>query len=92
VGLRTRILRPEKAAGVRQPPCLEDYLAALNALRDGAAQVRVGAEVITRADWLAGVAEGRRRIAAHLRERTGSADRTPEVEARAWLLEGGASR
>jgi hypothetical protein len=77
---------------VEQPPCLEDYLAALNALRDGAAEVQVGAEVITRADWLASLAEGRRRVAAHLLERTGSADLPLEVEARARLLEGGVGR
>jgi hypothetical protein len=42
VGMRTRITLLEKAAGVGQPPCLEDYLAALNALKDGATQVRGG--------------------------------------------------
>jgi hypothetical protein len=89
VKLRTRITRLEKAAGVGQLPCLEDYLKALDALKAGAPEARVGTQVITRADWLADVAESRRRVTAHRLERTGSADLPPAVEARIRLLEGG---
>jgi hypothetical protein len=88
VRLRTRITRLEKAAGVGQPLCLEDYFAALKALKAGAAEVRVGTHIITRADWLASVAESRRREAAHRLEQTDSAELPPGVEARTQLPEG----
>jgi hypothetical protein len=88
VRLRTRITRLEKAAGVGQPPCLEDYVAALKALKAGAAEVRVGTQLITRAEWLASVADSRRREAARRLDQTGSAELAPGVEARTQLPEG----
>jgi hypothetical protein len=87
VNLRTRITRLEKAAGVGQPPSLEDYFAVLRALKAGAAEVRVGPHIMTRAEWLASVAESRRREAARRQGRTNSAEVGPGVEARTQLPE-----
>ena len=42
MGLRTRIMRLEKATGVGLSPCLEDYVTALNALKAGAPEAREG--------------------------------------------------
>ncbi len=88
MNLRARLARLEKATGVGQPPRPEDYRKALDALKAGASEARVGATVIARAEWLAEVAEGRRLVAAHRLERTGSAELPPAVEARFRLLEG----
>ncbi len=86
--LRTRITKLEKVAGVGQPLHLEDYLAALDALEAGAAEVRLGAAVITRADWLVGGAEGRQRGMARRREQTDSAELPSADEPWNRLLEG----
>jgi hypothetical protein len=88
VHLRTRITRLEKAAGVGQPPSLEDYFAALKALKAGATEVRVGTQIITRAEWLASIAESRRREAARRLDQNGSAELPPGVAARTQLPEG----